>query len=291
MKDIPEVVRKSLKAMQKGEITEHFVYMNIARKMKNPENRKILETIAAQEKAHYEIWTRHLGEPARPNRFKVGWYTFLARTLGYTFALKIMEKGEDRAKIAYDEIAKYIPEAAVIAREEDAHENELINMLDEERLNYVGSMVLGLNDALVELTGALAGLTLALSSRPEIISLSGLVTGIAASFSMAASEYLSAKADNQPNALKSAVYTGVAYIITVAILIAPYLLLDSPFAALAVMLASVVVIIFAFNFYISVAKDYNFKQRFFSMAAISLGVAAFSFGIGYVVKLFLGVDV
>ena len=37
-------------------------------------------------------------------------------------------------------------------------------MLDEERLRYIGSVVLGLNDALIELTGALAGLTLALQN-------------------------------------------------------------------------------------------------------------------------------
>jgi VIT1/CCC1 family predicted Fe2+/Mn2+ transporter len=291
MKEYPETVLASLRLMQKGEITEYHIYRNIAKRMKNADNRKILETIAEEEKAHYEIWTRHLETPAKPNRLKVFWYTLLANVLGYTFALKLMENGEGRAQIAYDEIAKHIPDAAAIAKEEDVHENELIDMLDEERLNYVGSMVLGLNDALVELTGALAGLTLALSSNPRLISLSGLVTGIAASFSMAASEYLSSKADNRPDALKSSLYTGAAYIVTVTILILPYLLLGNPFAALGVMLTSVVVIIFAFNFYISVAKGLNFKQRFFSMAAISLGVAAFSFGVGYIVKLFLGVDI
>ncbi len=228
MNELPEAVRKSIRVMQKGEITEHYVYLNIAKKMKNVENKKILVNIANQEKAHYEIWTKYLGEPAAPNKLRIAWFTFLSRMLGYTFALKLMEKGEDAAKNTYEEIAKHVGEEATkIAQEEHAHETELINMLDEERLNYVGSMVLGLNDALVELTGALAGLTLALQSRTDLISLSGLITGIAASFSMAASEYLSAKADNNPNALKSSLYTGVAYIITVAILIAPYLLIKN----------------------------------------------------------------
>ncbi len=293
MNEIPKAVRKSIQTMQKGEITEHFVYLNIAKNMKNPENKKILINIANQEKAHYEIWTKYLGEPATPNKFRIAWFTFLSRLLGYTFALKLMEKGEDAAKNTYEEIAKHIGEEATkIAQEEHIHETELISMLDEERLNYVGSMVLGLNDALVELTGALAGLTLALQSRTDLISLSGLITGIAASFSMAASQYLSAKADNNPNALKSALYTGVAYIITVAILIAPYLLIkNQPFVSLGTMLGCAVLIIFFFNYYISVAKGYNFKKRFFSMASISLGVAAFSFGIGFLVKLVLHIDV
>ena len=173
--------------------------------------------------------------------------------------------------------------------DEDVHEKELLDMLNEERLNYVGSMVLGLNDALVELSGTLAGLTFALADT-TLISLSGLITGIAASLSMAASEYLSSKADNQPDALKSALYTGIAYIITVALLILPYLLITNPYISLGVMLSAVVVIIFVFNFYISVAKNYNFKKRFMQMALISLGVAALSFLIGILVKQLLGVE-
>jgi len=51
------------------------------------------------------------------------------------------------------------------------------------------------------------------------------------------------------------------------------------------------IIILVFNFYISVAKDLPFKQRFFEMAGISLGVAVISFIIGHFVRLFLGVDV
>jgi VIT1/CCC1 family predicted Fe2+/Mn2+ transporter len=140
-------------------------------------------------------------------------------------------------------------------------------------------MVLGLNDALVELSGTLAGLTFAFQDT-KLISLSGLITGIAASLSMAASEYLSSKADGEENAFKSSIYTGVAYIITVIILVLPYLLLSNPFIALGIMIGAVIMIIFVFNLYISVAKNLNFKKRFFQMAAISLGVALLSFFIG-----------
>jgi VIT1/CCC1 family predicted Fe2+/Mn2+ transporter len=86
---------------------------------------------------------------------------------------------------------------------------KLISLIDEERLKYVSSMVLGLNDALVELTGALTGLTLALQN-PRLIAIVGFITGIAASMSMAASEYLSTKQeDTEKNPLKASVYTGL----------------------------------------------------------------------------------
>lgn len=291
--NIPENIKKQIRFMQRNEITEHFVYTNIAKRVKNPENKKILEKIASDEAAHYEVWTRLLESPAKPNRFRIFWFSLLNAVLGYTFTLKIMEKGEENANINYGEISQYFPDAQKIAQDEDAHEKQLINMLDEERLNYVGSMVLGLNDALVELTGALAGLTLA-NVDPSYISLSGLITGIAASFSMAASEYLSGKAEGRTDAFKSALYTGIAYIITVGLLILPYLLIPDTIAggkyiALGIMLATVILIIFFFNFYISVAKDYNFKKRFLQMVTISLSVTVISFLIGKLASLLLGI--
>ncbi len=289
MKDYPKKIKKQIRAMQRDEITGYYVYLGIAKRMKNVENKQILEKIALQEKNHYDIWTSYLGELGKSYKLKVFFYNILSIILGYTFTLKIMEMGEDKSKKFYDSIGEYIDEAAQIALEEDRHEVELIAMLDEERLNYVGSMVLGLNDALVELTGTLAGLTFALSD-PLLISLSGLITGIAASLSMASSEYLSAKADNLPNAKKSAIYTGVAYIITVILLVLPYLLIENKFVSLGVMLSIVVLIIFFFNYYISVAKSIPFKKRFWQMIIISLGVAILSFGIGTLIKIFLGVD-
>ncbi len=289
-KKIPQHIQKAIRTLQKGEITEYYVYNKIARRVKNPENRAILERIASQEKNHHDIWSQYLDRPAKPNRLLIFFYNLLSIIFGYTFTLKIMEKGEEKAKANYEIIGKHVEAANRIALEEDEHEHELIAMLDEERLNYVGSMVLGLNDALVELSGTLAGLTFAFANT-ALISLSGLITGIAASLSMAASEYLSAKADNNPNALKSALYTGFAYIITVILLVLPYLLIANHFLALGVMLIAVIMIILFFNFYIAVAKDLPFRKRFLQMAAISLSVALISFFIGILIKSVLGVEI
>ncbi|NCA96236.1 MAG: rubrerythrin family protein [Methanomicrobia archaeon] len=291
MQNYPKAIEKQIRAMQRDELIGYLVYKKIAKRMKISKNREILERIAQQEKNHYDIWSTYLGELKSGYRFKVFIYHIISILFGYTFALKIMENAEDKSKRFYHSITEHIPEAKDIALEEESHEMELIELLDEERLNYVGSMVLGLNDALVELSGTLAGLTFALQD-PKLISLSGLITGIAASFSMAASEYLSAKADNLPNAFKSAVYTGVAYLITVALLVIPYLVIPSnPYLSLAIMLGIVVFIIFFFNWYISVAKSVSFKKRFWPMISISLGVAVLSFGIGLLVKFFLGIDI
>jgi len=164
-------------------------------------------------------------------------------------------------------------------------------MLDEERLEYAGSIVLGLSDALVELTGALAGLTLALQNT-QLIALSGLITGIAASMSMAASEYLSTRSEvTKKNPVRAAVYTGVAYICTVVLLILPYLLFDNFYLDLAIALTTAVIIIAVFNFYISIAKGESCRARFLEMAGLTLGVATISFIIGYFIRIWLGIEV
>lgn len=283
-------VKKIVLAVQRAEETEHLVYMRLAELTKDENNAEILRKIGIQEKGHARFWEKISGVEVKPDMWRVFRVVWLARILGLTFVLKLMEKREGTGSAVYTKLAEYFPESKKFAEEELVHEKQLLNMLDEESLQYVGSIVLGLNDALVELTGALAGFTLALSDN-RIISLVGLVTGISAALSMAASDYLSSKADGESNAGKSALYTGVAYFITVILLITPFLLLDNQFIALGITLSTAVLIIFMFNYYISVAKDLNFKARFLEMTIISLGVAAFSFLVGYALKYLLGVDV
>ncbi len=283
-------VRKIVLSVQRTEETEHLVYMRLAALTKDANNAEILRKIGAQEKGHAHFWEKITGVEVKPDMWRVFRFVWLARILGLTFVLKLMEKREGTGSAVYQKLAEHFPESKKFAAEELVHEKQLLDMLDEESLQYVGSVVLGLNDALVELTGALAGFTLALSDN-RIISLVGLVTGISAALSMAASDYLSTKAEGGSKAGKSAVYTGVAYFITVILLILPYLLLDNKYLALGITLSTVVVIIFLFNYYISVAKNLNFKARFLEMTIISLSVATFSFLVGFGLKYLLGVDV
>jgi VIT1/CCC1 family predicted Fe2+/Mn2+ transporter len=91
--------------------------------------------------------------------------------------------------------------------------------------------------------------------------------------------------------LKAAVYTGATYIVTVAILILPFLVLPSPYYALMCTLLGAVIIIFLFTFYISVAKDLPFYRRFGEMLLVSLGIAAISFVIGVLIRTVLHVNV
>lgn len=289
--ELSEETRGELLKAQRTEITEYHVYKNIAKLLPDEENRRIVEEIGEDEKRHYGIWEGYTGQKVHPNRFQIWLYTTIARVFGFTFAFKLMELGEEKAQVNYQRIEDEIPEASAVIEDEDEHEDQLLNMLDEERLLYAGSVVLGLNDALVELTGALAGLTLAFRDV-KIIALSGLITGIAASLSMAASEYLSTSSEEtEKHPVKAAIITGIAYIITVALLILPYLILDNVFLCLGIALATSVIIIAVFNFYISIARDESFGKNFFKMAGLSLSIAAFSFFLGYFIRQWFGVEV
>ena len=288
---LSEDIRKKVLLFQQTEITEYHIYKRLAQRIKSQENARILDQIAEDEKRHYEGWKKYTNEEVQP-RWSFVWFYYLVSILfGFTFGVKLMEQGEEKAQANYETISKVIPDAAKYQSEEDIHEQKLIEMLDEERLQYAGSVVLGLNDALVELTGALAGLTLALQDV-KLIALSGLITGIAASMSMAASEYLSTRSEKtNKHPVRAAIYTGFAYIITVALLVLPYLIFENYYLDLAIALTTGVIIIAVFNYYISVAKGESFKERFLEMAGLSLSVAAFSFVIGYFIRIWLGIEI
>ncbi len=283
MKIDSKTLRK-IENAQKSEITEYFVYISLSKIVKGEDNKEILKHIAKDEYNHYMFWKGFTKKSPKPSKWNIFKYTLFARLFGLTFTVKLMEKGESRAQLNYTELSKIIPEASKIIDDEHKHEQELINLIDEDKLKYTGSVVLGLNDALVELTGVLAGFTLALQ-QSKLIAMLGIITGISASFSMAASEYLSTKSeDNGKNPKKASLYTGIAYLLTVFVLVFPYLLFANVYYSLGLTIFLAIVIIFVFNLYISVAKDLSFRKRFLEMLVISLGVATLSFFVGFVVR-------
>lgn len=289
---ISEKTLKFLLNMQQNEVNEYHVYLNLVKFVKKEDDRKVLINIANEELNHAKTLEKYTNKKLKPQKLKVFKFSILSFILGYTFVIKIMEGGEKSAEYIYSKIMGEIPDAKKIAFDEDEHENSLISILDEDRLKYIGSMVLGLSDALVEISGTLAGLSFALQNN-KLVALSGIITGISATLSMASSEYLSSKSEGNKNAFKSSLYTGIVYLITVSLLITPYLIFpdDKCVYALILMIVIVVCIIFFFTYYVSVAKSIPFGDRFFEMVSISLTVAGISFFIGILVKNFLGIDI
>ena len=290
MPQLTESQIQLIKKFQKDEITGFILYRKLARKTKLGENKDILQLMSHDEELHYKYYKSLSGQDVKPKRFLVFIVNLMASVFGLTFGVKLMENAEVDAQHAYTELDS-IPDIKKIIEDEERHEKQLLDMIQEDRLQYMGSVVLGLNDALVELTGALAGLTLALQN-PSLIALTGLITGIAAAFSMAASEYLSTKSEETSrDALKASVYTGIAYLFTVAILILPFLLLHHIYLSLSLTLIAAILIIASFNYYYAVVKDEKFTHRFGEMAILSMGVALLSFGVGWALRHFFQIDI
>ncbi|RDE12888.1 MAG: rubrerythrin family protein [Candidatus Thorarchaeota archaeon] len=284
-------LRKRVIASQRQEITEYVIYSKLAESAKDEENRRTLKKLADDELDHYNIWKSLTGEDVKPKSSTVRKHMLYARLFGLTFSLKLMENGEKKAEKFYQTLSEQVPQALAVVDDETKHENQLVELINEERLKYVSAIVLGLNDALVELTGALAGFTFALQDA-KLVAMTGLITGIAASLSMGSSEYLSTKSEGgEKSPRKAATYTTIAYILTVFALVVPFIVLNWIYLSLLVSIASGILVLFVFTFYISVAKSLPFRRRFLETASISLGVAALTFMLGLLVRVFFGLEI
>ncbi|MCS7109828.1 MAG: VIT1/CCC1 transporter family protein [Candidatus Micrarchaeota archaeon] len=273
---------------QRNEITEHYIYRMLA-SIEKGKNREVLERISRDELNHYKMFRKISCKDVGPDWIKVYFHYYLARIFGLNFSLRLMERGEKKAQDNYFEVGKRYAHFLRARKDEERHESKILEMIDEERLRYTGSFILGLSDALVELTGALAGFTLALGNT-RLIATVGLITGIAATLSMAGSEYLSSSEEGK-EPLKSMTYTATAYLFTVFLLISPFFLFDDAILSLIFTLAIAFLIILTFTFYISVAKGIPFKKRFFEMAMICFGVAVINFAIGLIAKEIFGIKI
>lgn len=270
--------QRLLLRIQQSEMTEAAAYHAMASSIKDGHNRETLGKIADEIAAQAHALEKFTDALPQPDNRKVRRYARMARVFGFTFAAKLMDKRKVKVEHHAKKLLDEVPEVERLEADEHDRDEKLFDLLSEKRLSYVGAMILGMNDAIVEITGTLAGLTLAMQNT-RLIALSGLITGVAATLSMAASEYLAERSDGKGDAAKSGLMTGGAYFITVVILLLPYLILDDKMYLLAmgIMLAFVILILAAFNFYTSVARDVPFGKNFGQMCAISLGVAALSF--------------
>jgi VIT1/CCC1 family predicted Fe2+/Mn2+ transporter len=286
----PQTERKFI-AAQRAEITEHLIYERLAGVIRGGNNRDILRKIAGDELRHHNLCRHYTCRDIKPNRFKIWLYYLISRVFGVTFGLKMMERGEDKAHAVYQDLARVIPDLESVAGDEARHGKELINLIDDERLEYSSDIVRGLSVALVEISGALAGFTFALRDKNLVLT-AGIIIGFTMSLSLTGTEYLATKSSTSiKNPLKSAVYAGLANVATVILLLIPYLVFGNLYLALGFMILVAVIIIFVLSFYLSVARDTGTRTMFLEMTGISLGIAGLAFGIGFLAREFLHIHV
>lgn len=300
----PEVIEK-VSLLQRHEATEEILYKRLAARARREEDKKVLLAIARQEHEHYEVCRALTGRQLPPLQGRLWLFTALTTLFGLHFSIRLMERTEISVGDMYKSLVAHDKRFAKILADEEGHEQAMLDLLSKHNLVYTSSVVLGLNDALVEMIGVLAGLTFAFQNS-ALIAAAALITGVAASLSMAASSYLATKEETpnrkigvQPqfaveplkDPLRGALYTGGAYLVTVAAVVAPYFFFENPQHALVTSLGIVIGVIASFNFYISVAKNQSFARKFATMLLISLGTAGVTYLIGTVVRSYLHVAI
>jgi vacuolar iron transporter family protein len=282
------------------ELFAHRIYSALASRMSGS-NSERLEQLAAQEKTHLDFWLGVTGQTADDIKTSGAKHSLLllaSRVLGPAFTIKWLERGEDKAIESYTQLLSddaLNPEQRTtverMLREEREHEAFLQTAVEDDRRLYLGAAVLGLNDALVELTGGLTGLVSSISN-PRLIGFAALVIGIAASMSMAASNFLSVEIGEESELRpgRAAAYTGIAYIIVVIALVLPFFLVRERHTALVMSWGAGVVVIAAFSFYSSVMQGASFLRRFVVMLLLGIGVAVASYIIGRVLGAMIGIE-
>ncbi|MFC1943616.1 VIT1/CCC1 family protein [Chloroflexota bacterium] len=286
----PGIQKRLLKA-QKNEITGHFIYENLSKSSKGSQNKRALQRISSEELKHHDICIKFSCQDIHPNRLKIWMYYLMSLVFGVMFSLKFMERAERREHVLYSELSETMPETIDIVRDEIRHEQQLLDLIDDERLNYSSDIVRGMNVAIVEITGALAGLTFAFQNS-ELVVETIIIIGIIMSLTVMSTEYLAAKTDSHVvNPLKSLLYAGIANLFTLCILLLPYMLFRNIYISLVLTIVVAVIIIYVFAFFISVVKGISIKKRFLEMLLISLGIAILAFGIGLLARFILHIDV
>ncbi len=285
-----DALRKKLLKYQKNEITEHLVYMNLANQAKG-NNAVLLKKIADDELRHYYQFREFTGQDVRPDKVKVFFYSFVTVILGLTFTLKMMENGEEAAEENYETVEDSFPEIQKIILDEVSHEQLLLAEVDDERLNYLGSIALALNNSAQEFTGIAVGLTFALQNAKATGSTT-LVSGLAATLAMMASEYLSQKTESHEdvkgNPFKAALYAGGVYLFMVLLIVTPYFIFPSHIHAMLVTVAAVFIVMVIFSFFMSVVKDLRFSKVLLEGLAITVVVVIASYVIGILASKYLG---
>ncbi len=259
-------------------------------------SRGVLLEMASHEERHYRFWSGVSGGC----RVRFVWARVLAALLmallfGATVTIKALERKENETIQRYRGVLKYFEgseraELESIIEDEVRHENILMEKIGEERIKYLGFIVLGLSDAIIEISGIHAG-TLGVYEDTVKAGIAGLIAGIAASMAMAAAAYAQAKQGGMGRPATSAMYTGIAYFLTAVILAIPYFIVHQIFIAFAISIVLSIIILAYISTYGSILYGRNYLREITETTLIILGVSAALYFIGDLVSRFLGIRV
>jgi VIT1/CCC1 family predicted Fe2+/Mn2+ transporter len=277
------------------ELTDYTLYLRLA-EIQNGATVQVFKDLATMEKRHLDFWQKFVPDyrPKLKARL-IRRALYLRRIFGTTFAIRYLERHESDSIKRYKAAAHLVPpedKAAFdeVLADEEHHEADFASRIESSSVRYISFVVLGLADALVEITGIHAG-SLGIYNKTEIAGLAGIIAGGAASLAMASAAYAQAKQGFKGSAGASAAYTGISYFITAIILATPYFLTGSQLEAISVSLTLAVIIVTFASYYSSIISTKPFMRDYLELLLILFGVTVVLYLFGSFIRAETGVTI
>jgi VIT1/CCC1 family predicted Fe2+/Mn2+ transporter len=257
----------------------------------------VFEELSKTEYQHYEFWRKFSPSPAetKVSEVKVREVMLIEALLGATFAIKFLQRHEKSTHERYRSVAQFVPEQdrqafERILRDEEEHDRRLAEQVPSTVLRYMSFIVLGLADAIVEISGIHAG-SLGIYSSTKLTGLAGVVAGAAASMSMASAAFAQAKQGFEGSAKISAMATGLSYFASAIFLAMPYFLTSNPVYAMGASLTVAFAVLTFASYYNSVISGANFRRDLAELAGTMFGASVALLLLGEGIRMYFGISI
>lgn len=272
-------------------LADRALYEALASRERVPEFKETLTRLAELSSKQADFWSLRVDtkkHKVRPAKRNLRLYALMRKVLGLTLTVRYIFGREEERVSMYRSycLSCTVSEDQQRIKEFAREMDEVIDSIKEERVAFFSNIILGFNDALIELTGVLVGFSFALKD-PRFIVIGGLITGLSASMSMAASAYLQARHQVGGQPVKAALFTGISYFVISILLVMPFILAPSIPLALVFLFVIILILVACVSFYSAVVMKRKYLAQFGEILALSLGVALVAFAIGRLLDIFV----
>ena len=211
--DVDETLKMIAEAMKfyDNEVNDAAIYTTLMKMEKNPDFRKKLEDISRMERDHAGFWRSFLEKRGVSPKIKrrgvfMGVVKLLKRIFGSVFIAPLFELGESTAVSTY---TAFLESSNLTEEEQSQLRRIILDELEHEKIfsrskrllkvENFRDFILGMNDGLVEILGAVAGLSAVYMHNPLMVAASGLIIGVAGALSMGIGAFTSVRSQRQVN--------------------------------------------------------------------------------------------
>ncbi len=200
------------KGFYQDEINDHLTYQELVGETEKTDFDADMRRIALMERRHADFWKAMLEAQketlpfVRVNRVRLWILRLLRLIINPVLLVSLLELGETSAVKRY---LYFFNHANLDARERARLKQIILDELEHETyfkqtaqslgVGNLRDFVLGMNDGLVEILGAVTGLSAVYPHNPLLVAVSGLIVGLAGALSMGIGAYVSVRSQRQVN--------------------------------------------------------------------------------------------